>query len=117
MSISRRGFLGGLGSSGGVGNFCAGRDGLKAQGRVFDDVLASLRAYGAYGTENGWHVRVNERWDCANAGFDHNSLPFALHDIATVSGVEILYATPAVGVAMDGSRIDAVRIGTRKGLL
>jgi len=105
--------LGGLGSSGGVGNFCAGRNGLDAQGRVFDDVIDGLRAYGAYGKENGWHERVNERWETPNNAFDHNVLPLVLQEMAVSCGVDVMYATSAVGVVMDDARVDAVLVHNR----
>lgn len=113
LLIERLEMLGGLGSAGWVGNFCAAAGGLVGQGQVFDDIVEGLRTRGALGEENGWPIRRNERYERVNWTFDHRYLPLVLQDLALDAGVEILYATDVMGAECNGETIQAVVIHNR----
>ncbi|MFW5856887.1 MAG: FAD-dependent oxidoreductase [Planctomycetota bacterium] len=113
LLVERSEILGGLGAGGGVGGFAAARGGHVGQGRVFADILAGLRAYGALGEEHGWPVRPNPEWGCENWLFDHQVLPLVLQEICLDAGVRLRFATTAVGVDRDGDAIDRVRLHGR----
>lgn len=103
LLVERLEILGGLGTSGGVGNFCFGDDTLPdGQGRVFDDIWDGLRAYGAIGAEHGWRVGRNPPF--FNHTFDHNVLALVLQEVAEKDGVDLLFATDIVGAeVVDGT--------------
>ena len=105
--------LGGLGASGGVGNFSAAVGGHQGQGRVYHDVLDGLRRYGALGPENGWRVRINEKLQCENWLFDHQVLPIVLQELCDKAGIDLLFSSTAVATDMDGQRIGHARIHNR----
>ena len=86
LLVERLEMLGGLGSAGGVGNFCAAEGGLRGQGRVFDDILDGLRRHHAIGEEHGWPTRRNEQLRRENWTFDHRFLPLVLQGIALDAG-------------------------------
>ena len=113
LLIERLEMLGGLGAAGCVGNFCAAEGGLRGQGRVFDDIVAGLRAYGAIGEENGWIIKRNPTYQRENWTFDFRVLPLVLQELVLDAGVNLLYATDVIGVDMDGGRIAAARIHNR----
>ena len=113
LLIDRLEMLGGLGSAGCVANFCAAEGGLRGQGRVFDDIIAGLRQNGALGEENGWIIKRNPRYQRENWTFDFRVLPLVLQQLVVDAGVDLLYATDAIGVDMDGDRITAARIHNR----
>jgi hypothetical protein len=113
LLIERLEMLGGLGSAGWVGNFCAAEGGLAGQGQVFDDIVEGLRARGALGEENGWPIRRNERYERVNWTFDHRYLPLVLQDLVLEAGVQILYATDVVGAGCSGETIEDVVIHNR----
>lgn len=108
LLVERLETLGGLGSSGGVGNFCFGDDTLPdAHGRVFDDLWAGLSAYRAIGAEHGW--RVGRTPPFFNHTFNHNVLPFVLQELAEDDGVDLLFATDVISAeVVDGAVCTAV---------
>jgi len=109
LLVERLEVLGGLGASGGVGNFCAAQGGLEGQGRVFDDILDGLKRHGAAGEEHGWRVKLHEALRCENRLFDHQILPLVLMDLAEESGVELLFATDMIGAhTQDGAITEIV---------
>ncbi|MFO7871486.1 MAG: FAD-dependent oxidoreductase [Kiritimatiellia bacterium] len=105
--------LGGLGSSGGVGNFCAAKGGLKGQGREFADVLDRLREYRAMGEEHGWPSRGNENLNTENRLFDHQMLPIVLHELTEEAGVDVLFATTVTGAEMHGDIVRSAVLHNR----
>ena len=113
LLIERLEMLGGLGSAGWVGNFCAAEGGLEGQGQVFDDIVQGLRDRGALGEENGWPIRRNERYQRENWTFDHRYLPLVLQDLALSAGVDVLYATDMVGAECGHQTIERVVIHNR----
>ncbi len=113
LLVERLEVLGGLGSAGCVGNFCAAEGGLAGQGRVFDDILAGLRAYSAIGEENGWMIRRNKTYRRENWTFDHRFLPLVLQEMALAAGVDILYATDIVGANVENGRIQQAVLHNR----
>lgn len=113
LLIERLEMLGGLGSAGWVGNFCASEGGLEGQGQMFEDILQGLRSRRALGEENGWPIRRNERYQRVNRTFDHRHLPLVLQELALGAGVDILYATDVVGAKAENGRIESVVLHNR----
>ncbi len=110
--VERLEILGGLGSSGGVGNFCFGDDSLpEAHGRVFDDIWDGLTAYRAIGAEHGW--RVGRTPPFFNHTFDHNLLPLVLQEVAERDGVDLLFATDVIGAEVSDGAIRAAVLHNR----
>lgn len=121
LLIERMEMLGGLGSTGMVGNFSYGHHKVKAQGKIFDDVLALLEELGGIGEENGYreHEGVAKQakvyrqdgsgeYDLKqnepiffNRTFNAALLPVALQHLALGYGIEILYATDIVGAVVE----------------
>ncbi|MBT3375590.1 MAG: FAD-dependent oxidoreductase [Lentisphaerae bacterium] len=96
LLVERLEVLGGLGTSGGVGNFCFGDETLPGgQGRVLDDIWDGLAAYRAIGEGHGWRVGRNPPF--FNHTFDHNVLAIVLQELAEADGVELLFATDVIG--------------------
>ncbi len=113
LLIERLEILGGLGSSGGVGNFCYGDDSLpNGQGKVFADIWGGLVAYQAMGTVHGWTPRHHPPW-FYNHSFDHQVLPIVLQELAEQAGVDLLFATDVIGAVVKEGRVCAVRIHNR----
>lgn len=105
--------LGGLGASGGVGNFSAAQGGHKGQGRIYQDVIDRLRRYKAICQENGWPVRHNEKLKCENMMFDHQVLPIALRELCDEAGVDLIHATTVVGARTHERAIHAAVLHNR----
>ncbi len=121
LLIERLEMLGGLGTAGMVGNFSYGHHFVKAQGKVFDDIVAGLRTFKAIGEENGYSkhkgyaasVKVYREdgsglYDLKthepiffSATFNAAMLPIVLQHIALQSGVDVLYATDLVGAVVE----------------
>ncbi len=95
----------GMGTAGGVGNFCYGFGAPIGNGRVFDDVLEAMAAAGAIGEEAGWQVRRSAPLERENHTNDHAVLPLVLQHLAREAGVELLLCTDVVGAAVDRDRI------------
>lgn len=112
LLVERLEVLGGLGSSGGVGNFCFGEDILPAaHGQIFRKIWERLREYRAVGPENGWTERKYSPF--FNYSFDHNVLPIVLQEIAQESSVDLLFATDVVGVRKRGRSVRKVLLHNR----
>lgn len=111
LLIERLEQLGGLGSSGGVGNFSYGHEHVKGQGKVFDDIIAGLKSMNAIGEENGFRAHSNELFN--NYTFDHNVLPIVLQNLAKNYGVDLLFATDVIGVNMKEKNITEILIHNR----
>lgn len=112
LLIERLEVLGGLGSSGGVGNFCYGEDSLPAgQGAVLADIWRELESYGALGPTHGWRLMNHPPF--FSHTFDHQVLPLVLQELAERDGVDLLFATDVVGVQVDRGRLTAAVIHNR----
>jgi hypothetical protein len=112
LLVERLEILGGLGTSGGVGNFCFGDDSLpKGHGRVFDDIWAGLEAYGAIGEAHGW--RVGRTPPFFNHSFDYNVLALVLQELAERDGVDLLFATDVIGAETQGGVVRAAKLHNR----
>ncbi len=112
LLVERLEILGGLGSSGGVGNFSYGEswEGV-GQGKIFDDVLDGLKALRAIGPENGWRAHENEFFH--NRTFDHTALPWVLQQLFDEAGVDVLFATDVVGAVVEDGRCTSALIHNR----
>jgi hypothetical protein len=112
LLVERLEVLGGLGASGGVGNFSYGEswEGV-GQGKVFDDILDGLRALRAIGPENGWRQHSDQFYH--NMTFDHTVLPWCLQALMDDAGVSLLFATDLVGAVADGGCCKAALIHNR----
>ena len=112
LLVERLEILGGLGTSGGVGNFCFGDDSLpQGQGRVFSDIVAGLAAYGAIGEEHGWRRLRNPPF--FNHTFDHNVLAIVLQELTEREGVELLFATDVIGAEVENGVVRAALLHNR----
>ena len=113
LLVERQAQLGGMGTAGGVGNFCYGFGAPIGNGRVFDDVLEAMAAAGAIGEEAGWQVRRSAPLERENHTNDHAVLPLVLQHLAREAGVELLLCTDVVGAAVDRDRITEVVLHNR----
>jgi hypothetical protein len=112
LLVERLEILGGLGTSGGVGNFCFGDDSLpKGQGPVFDAIWEGLAFYGAIGEANGWRVARHPPF--YNHTFDHNVLALVLQELTEREGVDLLFATDVIGAEVEEGRVTEVVIHNR----
>jgi hypothetical protein len=112
LLVERLEILGGLGTSGGVGNFCFGDDTLPyGQGKVFDDIYAGLKFYKAIGEENGWHIKNSHPF--YNHTFNHNVLSIVLQELAEYNGVDLLLATDVIGANVVNGTIKSVVLHNR----
>ena len=134
LLVERLEMLGGAGSAAGVGNFSYGREHVRAQGRVFDDILKALEKMNAIGEENGYREHIGRQKNIPvynsdgsgefdepegqvemffNRTFNHTVLPYVLQFLALKNGVDILYATDVIGAEMDGDKITHVVLHNR----
>ena len=124
LLIERLEVLGGIGSSGGVGNFSYHGGPPRGQGRVFDEVLAGLEYMNGIGKENGYRTFYQEASQDGqetdnpeaqyfNLTFNHTLLPIVLQHIAESTNVDLLFCTEVVGAHLDGKRIREVLIHNR----
>lgn len=112
LLVERLEILGGLGTAGGVGNFCFGDDSLPhGQGKIFDDIYETLKFYGAIGEENGWHIKNSHPF--YNHTFDHNVLAIVLQELAERDGVELLFATDVIGAEVENGVVRAALLHNR----
>lgn len=112
LLVERLEILGGLGTSGGVGNFCYGDNSLpNGQGRVFLDIYDGLAAYNAIGDQNGW--RVGRGAPFRNHTFDHNVLAIVLQELAERLGVDLLFATDVIGAEVENGVVRAAVLHNR----
>lgn len=112
LLVERLEILGGLGTSGGVGNFCFGDDSLpRGHGGVFDDIWRGLEEYQAIGPAYGWGQ--NLRPPFFNHTFDHHVLAIVLQEITEGDGVHLLFATDVIGAEVEGGRVTAATLHNR----
>ena len=112
LLVERLEILGGLGTSGGVGNFCFGDESLPhGHGGVLDDIWRGMEEYQAIGPAYGWPQ--NLRPPFFNHTFDHNVLAIVLQDVAEGNGVNLLLATDVIGAEVAGGRVRAAMLHNR----
>ncbi len=112
LLVERLESLGGLGTAGGVGNFCFGDASLPAgQGWVFSELWKRLSFYGAIGPEHGWPAQRSALFH--NHPFDHNVLAIVLLELAEAVGVDLLFATDVIGAEVTGRTVRAAILHNR----
>lgn len=115
LLVERYGFLGGMGTAGGVTNF-AGLFGLvhgetrQVVHGVVDELLDRLdRLGGLNEPQQGLQGRITVR------SYDVSILKCAADDLLLAAGVKLLFHAVAVDVAMDDDRIAALVVETKSG--
>ena len=115
LLVERYGFLGGMGTAGGVTNF-AGLYGRKngemrqVVHGVVDELLARIEALGGLNApQDGMQGRIRVR------SYDISSLKCAADQMLVGSGVQILFHAWAAAVLMQGERIQALIVETKSG--
>jgi hypothetical protein len=115
LLVERYGFLGGMGTAGGVTNF-AGLYGRKngemrqVVHGVVDDLLARMAALGGVNApQDGMQGRIRVQ------SYDVSSLKCAADQLLLASGVQILFHAWAASVVMQGSHIEALVVETKSG--
>ena len=115
LLVERYGFLGGMGTAGGVTNFAGlygKRDGEMTQlvHGVVDELLARIDAMGGLNqAQDGMQGRIRVR------SYDTSVYKCAADQFTTAAGVHLLFHAYAAAVAMDGSRIAALIVETKSG--
>ena len=115
LLVERYGFLGGMGTAGGVTNFAglyAKRCGEMTQvvHGVADDLLARMEAMGGLNTpQDGMQGRIRVR------SYDTSVYKCAADQLLLDAGVELLFHAYAAAVLMDGARIAALVVETKSG--
>ncbi len=115
LLIERYGFLGGMGTAGGVTNFAGlygRRNGEMHQlvHGVVDELLDRLDALGGLNQpQDGMQGRIRVR------SYDTSAYKCAADQLLIAAGVELLFHAQAAAVIMKGPRIDAVVIETKSG--
>ncbi|MDO9113744.1 MAG: FAD-dependent oxidoreductase [Polaromonas sp.] len=115
LLVERYGFLGGMGTAGGVTNFAGlyGRkDGEMRQvvHGVVDDLLARLDALGGLNQpQDGMGGRIRVR------SYDVSAYKCAADQMLVASGVQLLFHAWAAAVLMDGHAITALVVETKSG--
>jgi hypothetical protein len=113
LLIERLEILGGLGTAGGVGNFCYGDPSLPhGQGRVLREIWRRLESCGAIGAAAGWHPLDHPPFFW-NQPFDHQVLALILQELCEEAGVELLLATDAIGADVADGRMQAITVHNR----
>ncbi len=115
LLVERYGFLGGMGTAGGVTNF-AGLYGRK-EGQmqqlvhgVVDDLLERLEALGGLNApQDGMQGRIRVR------SYDVSAYKCAADQMLVAGGVQMLFHAWAAAVVMDGQRIAALVVETKSG--
>src|SRR5215204_5794170 len=115
LLVERYGFLGGMGTAGGVTNF-AGLYGLvRGETRqvvhgVADDLLERIDRLGGLNTpQQGLQGRITVR------SYDTSAYKCAADDLLLSSGAKLLFHALAVDAAMDGDAIEALIVETKSG--
>lgn len=115
LLVERYGFLGGMGTAGGVTNF-AGLYGRKngemrqVVHGVVDDLLARIAALGGLNApQDGMQGRIRVQ------SYDISSLKCAADQMLVASGVQILFHAWAAAVVMQDRRIEALIVETKSG--
>ncbi|MEJ7688512.1 MAG: FAD-dependent oxidoreductase [Variovorax sp.] len=115
LLVERYGFLGGMGTAGGVTNFAGlygKRDGEMTQlvHGMADDLLARIDARGGLNKpQDGMQGRIRVR------SYDTSVYKCAADGLLLDAGVELLFHAWAAAVVMDGSRISALVVETKSG--
>lgn len=115
LLVERYGFLGGMGTAGGVTNFAglyARKDGEMRQvvHGVVDDLLARIDALGGLNQpQDGMGGRVRVR------SYDVSCYKCAADQMLVTHGVHILFHAWAAAVVMNGRTIDALVVETKSG--
>ena len=115
LLVERYGFLGGMGTAGGVTNF-AGLYGRKNGNMiqvvhgVVDELLERIAAMGGLNApQDGMQGRIRVQ------SYDISSLKCAADQMLVDAGVQMLFHAFAAAVTMQGSRIQAVVVETKSG--
>lgn len=115
LLVERYGFLGGMGTAGGVTNFAGlyGRkDGEMQQlvHGVVDDLLARIDAMGGLNQpQDGMQGRIRVR------SYDVSAYKCAADQLLLAAGVQILFHAWAAAVVMNGRAIEALVVETKSG--
>jgi hypothetical protein len=115
LLVERYGFLGGMGTAGGVTNFAGlyGRkDGEMHQlvHGVVDDLLARIEAFGGLNQpQDGMQGRIRVR------SYDVSAYKCAADQLLLAAGVQILFHAWAAAVVMNGKAIEALVVETKSG--
>ncbi|KQM78764.1 FAD-dependent oxidoreductase [Xylophilus sp. Leaf220] len=117
LLVEAYGFLGGMGTAGGVTNFAGLYGRHEGEMRqlvhgVADDLLDRLEALGGLNTpQDGMQGRIRVR------SYDVSALKCAADQLLQSAGVELLFHAHAAAVLKDGDRIGAVVVETKSGRL
>ncbi len=115
LLVERYGFLGGMGTAGGVTNFAGlyGRKNGEMQQvvhGVVDDLLDRIDALGGLNDpQDGMQGRIRVR------SYDVSAYKCAADQLLLASGVQMLFHAWAAAVVMDGPRITALVVETKSG--
>ncbi|WGT64249.1 FAD-dependent oxidoreductase [Variovorax paradoxus] len=115
LLVERYGFLGGMGTAGGVTNFAGlygkrnGEMTLLVRG-VVDDLLARIDALGGLNKpQDGMQGRIRVR------SYDTSAYKIAADQLLAAAGVNLLFHAWAAAVVRDGNRIAALVVETKSG--
>ena len=115
LLVERYGFLGGMGTAGGVTNFAGlygkrnGEMTLLVRG-VVDDLLARIDALGGLNKpQDGMQGRIRVR------SYDTSAYKIAADQLLAGAGVNLLFHAWAAAVVRDGDRIAALVVETKSG--
>jgi hypothetical protein len=115
LLVERYGFLGGMGTAGGVTNFAGlygkrnGEMTLLVRG-VADDLLARIDALGGLNTpQDGMQGRIRVR------SYDTSAYKIAADQLLLDAGVNLLFHAWAAAVVREGDRIAALVVETKSG--
>ncbi|WPH14473.1 FAD-dependent oxidoreductase [Variovorax paradoxus] len=115
LLVERYGFLGGMGTAGGVTNFAGlygkrnGEMTLLVRG-VADDLLARIDALGGLNTpQDGMQGRIRVR------SYDTSAYKIAADQLLLDAGVHLLFHAWAAAVVCEGDRIAALVVETKSG--
>ncbi|RYF32793.1 MAG: FAD-dependent oxidoreductase [Comamonadaceae bacterium] len=115
LLVERYGFLGGMGTAGGVTNFAGlygKREGVMQQlvHGVADDLLARIDAMGGLNApQDGMQGRIRVR------SYDTSVYKMAADQLLQDAGVALLFHAWAAAVVSDGARITALVVETKSG--
>ena len=115
LVVERYGFLGGMGTAGGVTNFAGLYGRKKGEMRqvvhgVVDELLERIAALGGLNiAQDGMQGRIRVQ------SYDISSLKCAADQMLVASGVQILFHAWAAEVVMQGTRIQALIVETKSG--
>lgn len=115
LLVERYGFLGGMGTAGGVTNFAGlygkrGGEMIQLVRGVADELLERIDAMGGLNKpQDGMQGRIRVR------SYDTSVYKCAADELLLSSGVELLFHALAAAVLMDGERIAALVVETKSG--